>query len=679
MSVIRNGGNMNQLYFKLTATNIKNGRQFYLPYLLTGMFSVAMYYIMAAMQYNKGLDNMRPSGILKGIMAFGIYVIMIFVFIFLFYTNSFIIKRRKKELGIYNILGMEKRHIARVLILETLFAAGVSVCGGLVCGIVFNKVIMMLLYRLVGFTSPIQFSIPVEAVISTVRLFGLIYLAILVYNLIQVKLSKPIELLHGSNAGEKEPKTKILMAIAGAGCLSAGYYIAITTENPILAVELFFVAVVLVIVGTYFLFMAGSIAFLKALRKNKKFYYQTRHFTAVSGMLYRMKQNAAGLANICILSTMVLVMISTTVCMYVGIDDQLKTRYPGEISISGRHIVGADHSELERAVEEVVRENGRTIISKNSYISLPLTGAFKDEDVMSIEAFTDGYSYMQMLSLTFVTPETFEAIYGETIPELAQGEIVMAGKEAHAQQEVQIFGNSYKIKEVVSIIPEGEESALINMVYWIVVPDEKALEEVLASYAKQKEVTGQEYGYRLYLEIDGTAEERIACDNALIARLEELEEQQDLTGCYALYSEYRELNREEFYALNGGFLFLGLFLGVMFLMVTVLIIFYKQISEGYDDRDRFAIMERVGMSSREVKATINSQVRMVFLLPIAMAALHVTMAFPMIKRLLMLLNLVNNSLFAICLAVTVLAFGIIYLIVFLMTSKDYYKIVGNQV
>ncbi len=317
---------MSKLYIKLMATNIKNGKKFYLPYILSGILIVILFYNILAIYYNEGLSNMAGGRDVKLIMSLGSKVIGIFSFIFIFYTNSFIMKRRKKDIGIYNILGMEKRHIARELFAETMVIAIIVIVCGLVTGIIFDKFLMMFVYKLLGFETSIKFVVSGMAVCYTLILFITLYFTVMVYNVMQVRLSNPIELLRGSNVGEKEPKTKVLMAITGFLCIGAGYYIAITTENPIAALSLFFIAVLLVIIGTYCLFTAGSIALLKMLRNNKKYYYQKKHFTAVSGMIYRMKQNAAGLANICILSTMVLVMVSTTVSMYIGEEDILNTR-----------------------------------------------------------------------------------------------------------------------------------------------------------------------------------------------------------------------------------------------------------------------------------------------------------------------------------------------------------------
>lgn len=342
---------MNNIYVRLAKTNIQNNRQLYLPYIISGIVTVMMFYLMMFINNNPGLKSIPGSVNLKTIMALGVGIITIFAYIFIFYTNSFISKRRKKEIGVYNILGMEKRHIARVLGLETVFVAMLVIVGGILSGIIFSKLILMLLYRMLGFQESVSFYIAKAGIAWAVIVFGVLYMLTLLYNLLQIRLANPIELLHGGNVGEKEPKTKGVMAVAGAACLAVAYYIAITTENPMEVLMKFFLAVVLVIVGTYFLFTAGSIAILKMLRKNKKFYYNKKHFTAVSGMLYRMKQNAAGLASICVLSTMVLVMISMTVSMFAGVDDELKERYPYELSYS----VDADKIEKSQTVRRFIR------------------------------------------------------------------------------------------------------------------------------------------------------------------------------------------------------------------------------------------------------------------------------------------------------------------------------------
>lgn len=318
------------IYRKLALTNIKNNRRTYVPYLLTCIVTVMMFYIIYALTLNQGLKGVPGEVTFRMMLDIGISIVAIFSVIFLFYTNSFLIKQRKKEIGIYNVLGLGKRHIAKMLGFEMLITVAVSFAGGLIGGILFGKLVFLILLRILHFDVGMKFAIEPDALIGTMLLFGCIFGACLLYNLFQIRLSNPIELLHGGNVGEREPKTKVLLTIIGVLTLGGGYYIALSAEKPMEVIGLFFIAVVLVIIGTYALFTAGSIAVLKLMRKNKKYYYQAKHFTSVSGMMYRMKQNAAGLANICILSTMVLVMISSTVAMYMGMEDILDTRFPRE-------------------------------------------------------------------------------------------------------------------------------------------------------------------------------------------------------------------------------------------------------------------------------------------------------------------------------------------------------------
>ncbi len=664
------------LYVKLAFTNMKKNGQFYLPYLITGIITVAMFYIMCALNGNAGWDDSSGSAEIKTILALGSIVIAIFSVIFIFYTNSFIIKRRKKELGVYNILGMEKKHLAKVLFLETVFTAIAAVGGGLLTGIVFNKLMCMLLFHLMGFDAGIGFYISASGVSTTVVLFCGIYLLTLLYDMLQIKLANPIELLHGSSVGEREPKTKILLTLIGIACIGAGYYIAITTESPLKALMLFFVAVLLVIIGTYCLFTAGSIALLKMLRRNKNYYYKMKHFTAVSGMIYRMKQNAVGLANICILSTMVLIMVSTTVSMYIGIEDEVNTRYPTDLSVYARYedkVTG--EAEIAEKVEQTIRDSGRSIGNELSFVELSIS-CIQEGNEFIFSSDQSVMDYDKLTYLTVMTRDSYKEMTGETLPELGEREVTLVSADQSELKDLVLGGQNYTVKSA-NKFESDENEYMADMVagfYYVIVNDETDLEEI---YQIQKEAYGENassYQYNLLIDTDGTKKEKIACADEVQKALAGLD------GTYqSLYSESKDASADEFQHLYGGFFFLGLFLGTMFLMITVLIIFYKQISEGYDDKERFAIMEKVGMSSTEVKSAIRSQIRIVFFLPIVTAAIHVAAAFPMVRRLLSVLNLNNTALFAACLAGTIVVFGMIYLVVFLLTSKTYYKIVGEQV
>ena len=664
------------MYTKLAITNIKNNRQFYFPYLLTGIITVAMFYIMCALESNPGIQSMPGAKDLGLILRLGIGVIGIFAVIFLFYTNSFIIKRRKKELGIYNILGMEKRHIAKILSKEAFFTAIIAIGGGLVTGVLFHKLACMLLYRMIGFNGGITFSFSKKGVMITAILFAIVYLLTYIYDLFQVQLANPIELLQSGNKGEREPKTKAIMAVLGVLCLGAGYFIAITTKNPIKALTLFFVAVILVIIGTYLLFTAGSIALLKILRRNKGYYYQTKHFTSVSGMIYRMKQNAVGLANICILSTMVLVAVSTTVSLYVGVEDIMKERYPNEINIRAYYDTGAPSEDsIAPIVEKSVKESGRKIRHEEDYLELYFA-AIKDQGQYSLDKEKVKTAGDRVSGFVVLTREDCKKKYNEEIPELAENEVALITIDKTDMDTLVLENRSYHVKEIKQFQNTEDFETIADMMdeyYYVIVNDVQDMERLWQLQKDIYQENSSSISRQVRLDIDGDSEQKKECfENIKTALGPEQAKARILI-------DSRQSSLDEFYQIYGGFLFLGLFLGILFLMITVLIIFYKQISEGYDDKERFSIMEKVGMSNDEVKATIRSQVRTVFFLPILMAAIHVGMAFPMIKRLLSLFGLSNTALFAGCMAGTILVFALIYLLVFLKTSKTYYKIVGEQV
>lgn len=663
---------MSKLYIKLMATNIRNGKKFYLPYILSGILIVILFYNILAIYYNDGLSNMAGGGDVRRIMSFGSSVIGIFSFIFIFYTNSFIIKRRKKDIGIYNILGMEKRHIARELFAETVVIAVIVIVCGIATGIVFDKFLMMFLYKLLGFETSIKFVISGRAVFNSLIVFVLLYFFVMVYNVMQVKLSNPIELLRGSNVGEKEPKTKVFMAITGFLCTGAGYYIAITTENPIAALSLFFVAVLLVIIGTYCLFTAGSIALLKILRNNKNYYYKKKHFTAISGMIYRMKQNAAGLANICILSTMVLVMVSTTVSMYIGEEDILNTRYETELNINGYSDKPADSTNITKMAEDAIAGQGRKILKEYEYTCINLGGLLDGSELDTEGKEGIKYNFGDLTFINLVTKDDFKKIADIDAGDIKEDEVKLFGPSGYKEKELKFLGLSYKVKESIADNKFSKLDSNAAKWYFAVMEDYGGLENVAVKLREQNVVNI--YSYGLHIDIDGTAGQKKQCAKALSKLLNNNNE----TGYLNVYVDSREENRSSFYIIYGGLFFLGIFLGTMFLMITVLIIFYKQISEGYEDRERFIIMEKVGMSKKDVKTSIRSQIRTVFLLPIAVATIHVAAAFPMTRRLLAMFNMWNYKLYAICVMATIIIFAIIYVIVFMLTSRTYYKIVGEE-
>lgn len=670
---------MGKLYFKLAKTNLSNNKPFYIPYIISSIITVAMLYMMSFLSDNKGLNKIMGADSLATIFRLGVGIIVIFSYIFLFYTNSFIIKRRKKEIGVYNILGMEKRHLSKVLFVETIYSAIISLVCGIIVGIAFSKFILMVLYGIIGIHKTVEFFVNIHGIILCVVSFGILFLLTFLYNFMQIKLANPIELLRGTNVGEREPKTKIFMTIVGVVCLAIAYYIAITTENPLNVLTLFFVAVLLVIIGTFALFTAGSIAFLKLLRNNKKFYYNKRHFMAVSGMLYRMKQNAAGLASICILSTMVLVVISTTVSMYVGIQDELMARYPNDVCVTVDYNSVIDKSsEIEKAIFDEI--DSAEVKNKKAFSYLSVFVGQKGDDFTTDK---EHLSYQNSYLFYILSKDDFikkDSSFKDKIGNISKGEAVVVLNKKYDKKDIKIFGKNYKVNKSFEHTEDNDLYMIstLNGLGYIILDNDESVQEL---YDMQEKMLGKGANYytnKIRFDFkSGNKKQKAAAykkiDNVVKKYFKENKNDKKEISSY--WVESRQENEQNFYLLYGGLFFLGIFLGTMFLIVTVMIIFYKQITEGYDDRERYQILEKVGMSSREVKDTIKSQIRIVFVLPIFAAAVHVTAAFPMVNRILKMLNFNNEKLFAGCLAATIIVFAVIYYLVFKVTSRAYYKIV----
>lgn len=663
---------MGKLFFpKMAAGNLVRNRRFEFPYLLTGLITVAMFYNMTFLTFHEELKNMPGGATIPTIMNLGTMVVGLFAVIFLLYTNTFLMKRRHKEIGLYNILGMSKRHIAVVMLWETVYTCLITVVGGLLLGILLSKLMLLLLYKILFFSVSFGFMVSWKSVGITAVLFVAIYLVALLLNLLHVHLSKPVELLKGGSVGEKEPKTKVLLAILGVVTLGAGYYIAITTESPLEALMLFFLAVILVIIGTYCLFTAGSIAFLKAMKKRKNYYYQAKHFIGISGMLYRMKQNAVGLANICILSTMVLVMISTCVCLYIGTGDALNAMYPHDIiySQSWQDSGNRSKEEVRVQIQEALDKAGMEPTHVQEVDQLTTVNSMPEEATLGgVDPNAGVMDLSNTVTTLVVTAEGYRQMTGNTL-NLALGEAAIYTTESQGEwEQISFLGLSFSIKtwlpEAPAITVEGYSERYI----FLVVADDAAMEAVY----QQQMLDGGGLASNIYweysLDFDGVSKEEMLQLYQTL-RSSVLSDTGDNTlSC-------RDAQEVDFYSLYGSLLFLGLFLGALFLMATVLIIYYKQISEGYEDKERFAIMEKVGMSQQQVRTAIRSQVRMVFFLPLLGAIIHLAASFKMISKLMAALGLQNIPLFALCCAGTVVAFAVGYFIIYHLTARTYYKIV----
>lgn len=638
----------NFIYEKLAVTNLKNNRKTYVPYIFTGILTVMMFYIIDALSRGKGITQ----DTLKICLQYATGVIVVFAVIFLFYTNSFLIKRRKKEIGVYNILGMGKRHIARMMAVETILTAGISILGGLVFGIIFGKLMYLLLLKILHNSVDMQFSVNGTAIVQTVILFAGIFLLTYLYNILQIQLVNPVELLHGGNQGEKEPKSRWLLVIIGVAALGNGYRIALTTEAPLEALLKFFIAVICVIIGTYALFIAGSIVVLKMLRKNKAYYYNPKHFTSVSGMIYRMKQNGAGLANICVLSTMVLVMLSTTVSLYAGMEDILDSRFPRDVSIVCKQ-ADVDHEEIiERLLKEQCEKAGVKITDRVWYRYGSMNAVLKGDKLENVNQYypDNHFYYVEMM-----TQDEYNRIEKRNVSLEEQEILTYTTNGKCGKKQINIAGQNYLVKKELPEMTSQPKSTVYKTLY-IVFANAEQIERIEPfSYADKFNLKGDDGKQKEALEqIQNEFYEKIP-DGMM---------------------ESRMLSRSSFYELYGGLFFIGIYLGSMFIMATVLIIYYKQISEGYDDRERYQIMQKVGMSKKEVKRSIRSQVLSVFFLPLVVAVIHVAVAFKVMTKILGVLNLTNVSLFAVCTIITIAVFAVFYIIVYSITAKEYYRIVN---
>ena len=670
------------IFSKLAVQNIRNNKSTYIPYMITCIFCIAMIYMMEFLRDCPTLDQaVRHAAEVRMILSTGEVVVVIFCVIFLIYSNSFLMKRRQKEIGLYNILGLERNHIGIVLLLETIFTTILSLTGGIAIGILASKLSLLLLLRLLHIPAVLGFYISTKGIITCLLMFGAIFLLILLLNLRRIHLSRPVELLRGNNTGEREPKAKWLMALLGFICLSIGYYLAITTESPIKAISIFLLAVILVMAGTYLLFTAGSIVILKFLRRRKSFYYKTGNFISISGMLYRMKQNAVGLASICILSTGVLLMISMTVSIYFGMNDIMVNRYPYDTDIS---ITGVGEEECQTAIEtfeKAISDNKVPVDKKAEEIYLTIISRIDHGQIQIAEPGTLTESG-SVLTLSLVRQSEYEKLTG-TNPALQDGEILAwASKMTEKSDSLTVNDSVFSVKKWLDNSPLtcGRDIVYRNAGFVVTDSDFEKFDKMRTEMYKNTSATpaGQDLTVHLGLDITGSDETKIAYGTPVLDAIKALQDNGQLSDNSWITSGIRAQEYDSYYADNGSLLFIGIFLGSLFLLGTAMIIYYKQISEGYEDQNRFEIMQKVGLSHREVKSSIRRQILMVFFLPLLMAMLHISMAFPLIRRMLLLFGMTNTRLFIGCTAGTVLIFALVYGLIYLMTAKSYYHIVERR-
>ena len=669
------------IFSRLAKQNIRNNKSTYIPYIITCIFCIAMIYMMEFLRDCPTLDQaVRQADEVRMIVFTGEIVVEIFCIIFLIYSNSFLMKRRQKEIGLYNILGLERNHIGIVMFLETIITSIGSLAGGIAAGIIGSKLALLLLLKLLHIPSVLGFYISVKGIFTCLFMFGIVFLMILFLNLAKIHLSRPVELLRGNNTGEKEPVAKWLMALIGFICLGAGYYLAVTTESPIKAITIFLLAVILVMAGTYLLFTAGSIVILKFLRRRKSFYYRTGNFISISGMLYRMKQNAIGLASICILSTGVLLMISMTVSIYFGMNDIMLNRYPYDVDMSVTSISEDECQTAIEAFEKAIADNKVPVEKSVEEIYLDIVCS-KNGDQILIKPANTIRNSDSVLVLSLLNQAEYERLTGISA-NLNDGEIFAWYPLAVQKDSVTVDETEFTVKKWLDKNPLtcGEDAVSDNAVLVVTDEDFKKFDEMRTEMYKgvSSAPAGEDLTLHLGLDITGSETDKIDFGTPVMEVVKDLRKNGGLSENSWITSGIRQQEYESYYADNGSLLFIGIFLGSLFLMGTAMIIYYKQISEGYEDQKRFEIMQKVGLSRREVRSSVRRQILMVFFLPLLMAMLHITMAFPMIRRMLLLFGMTNTKLFIGCTAGTVLIFAVVYGLIYLMTARSYYHIVERK-
>lgn len=674
-------------YIRLAKDGIMKNRKLYFPYILTCICMIMMFYIIYYLGFSADFTSVRGGDMLQSFLMLGVFVIAIFSLIFLYYTNSFLIRRRKKEFGLYNILGMGKRNLVKILVWENVLTAALSIVSGLLLGIVFSKLAELAALRILGGKTGFAIRVEPKPVIVTAVLFIGIFLLIMLRMIFYIFRLRPVEMLKSENVGEKPPKANWILALIGVVLLAGAYYLAVAVIDPLSAMLMFFIAVVMVIIATYLLFISGSVALCKLLQKNKKYYYKTKHFVSLSSMIYRMKRNGAGLASICILSTMVLVTLSSTVCLYAQTEDGIQKRYPHDITME---LTSDDYSETEpykEIVSEVLSEYGEEAENVEDFHLYSAAGfQYGDELRLSMADYSEtGTGDIESIrSIYIIDLEAYNRLTGEN-REMTDNEFLLYPFKADYDYDtISITGCGTWNVELLEQqpFPVGAAQANAEGSYFIVAKDLSVIqqiEEYRNSLAQEDDsliATYIEESYGFDLSCDDEKQTEIY--NTILERIGALTSQENGVEYPHYFIDSKAGGRIDYIAINGGLFFLGVLLGAVFLFGTVLIMYYKQISEGYEDQDRFNILMKVGMTRKEVKQSINSQVLTVFFLPLITAGIHLAFAYPLISKILLLMSATEESLLILVTVCCYLVFALFYVIVYIITSKGYYTIVSGK-
>lgn len=671
------------VYPKLAWEGIRKNKRLYVPYIAMGALMIMMFYLLRFLQDSPVIGVMRGAVTLSTVLPMGYAVIAIFSIIFLFYTNSFLIRQRYREFGLYNILGMNKQNVCMIMVWESIFVGSIAIVTGLAAGILLSKGAELVLFNLVHMDISFDLRISAVSVFYTITGYIIIYLILLLNSVIKVWFAKPLDLLKSNKVGEKMPKRTWVYAAVGMVLLGAAYYLAVSIKEPLTALMYFFLAVIMVIIGTYALFMAGSVVLCRILQKNKRYYYQPNHFISVSSMMYRMKRNGAGLASICILLTMVLVMLSSTTSLYFGIEDSLVGRYPHSVNVVvGFSDVEDLNSENLKKLYEAVRENSPEVKETDCYTVGGTSGLFSDQginlDVTSVDVSMNDYE--QVGTLQVMSLEEYNRLCDADETLNADECLLYANRITYDSDTFTIVdGASYKVKKMLdNCVKDGDLDSMMNPSMIMVVPDFEECLKTVSDFRTRTEGTVMSLRWECGYDVESTEQETKEAE-AIEESLARLSETKSVDGLIFYSVDSREDNRESFYDLNGSLFFLGIVLSTVFLLAAVMIIYYKQLSEGYEDYTRYEIMQKVGMTKQDIRKSINSQMLTVFFSPLLMAGLHLCFAFPFLWKIMMMFGLNNRTLIIAITVICYIIFGIFYAVVYKITSNLYFHIVsGNK-
>ena len=668
------------LFPRLALKGITQNKKFYLPYFLSSIGMIMMYYIIHSLSRSPYVTGMYHGGDIAMILSFGKFVIGIFALLFLFYINSFLVKRRYKEFGLYNILGMNKRNIAAIVFWESLFVSIGSIISGICLGIIFSKLAELGLLNMAKNKISYGFTVSLEAVGFTALMFGGIFLLLMIKSLIAVVKTKPLELMQSSAYGEKPPKGNWFLAVIGVAVIGVAYYMALTISNPLQALTRFFIAVILVIIGTYFVFISASVVLCRLLQKNKKYYYKKNHFISVSSMAYRMKRNGAGLASIAILSTMVLVMLSSTGSLYFGTDEALRTRYPldNEISLQVTSIDDLNDkniNKVKKVYESVYEKYGVRASEVLDYRYATITGTLnKNEFDFKPQYNVLTAEYSKARTLFFITQSDFNKQMGTNYRLKEDEALVCALRCKFGEETLKIGDIDFKIKSWLNdFIEIGEANSVVTPSIMLVISDYDVLRPIDSVIIDDERALVSRYHYSYNIDLP---------ENKAV---EIYNEQTDLLhktvaskNGYGYYGGCLAAEKQDFFSTFGGMFFLGIILSAVFIFAAAIIIYYKQISEGYEDQKRFEIMQNVGMTKKDIKSNINSQILTVFFAPLAAAGLHLIFAFPFLWKILQMFNLKNLPFIILITVIEFVIFGLFYAVIYKLTARAYFGIVSKD-